>query len=548
MVNTNRQTWLAVVVCLILFFVANRAAYQSFFADDDFDNLGWTTIVGGDTFRDGFLTPKLSPDNFRPTGHYFYRLLHRIVRFDFPLWVLALQLIHLCNVFLVFRLCRTLGSGAKGAAAGALVYAFHPALFAAFWKPMYVFDLLCGTFIIASANLYLGDRLVLSVIAFWLAYKAKEVALFYPIALALIEYARGRRWLRLIPFFAISLCFGLQAIVANRGRDTLYALQFTPKAIWECTRFYLAQVALLFVPLLAWARRDRGMWLALLAFLALIGPHWFLPGRLFAVYLYVPMLAGAVLVALAVRHIPARVLAALGAVWLGYVYLVELRAFRRAELTSGPENKRFFDQACAFQRPFPNNANVYFEGGPPHMANWGITGVYHLCYSPDLKLTVVDPHDPSWKEKAEAVLHWNDLERRLSILRPEPSPSMNSFHLERGWHPWSGSLRWSTENPAARVLQEPGTDELYVRIHPTAVQVRRFGKIRLVARVDGQQVADESITEGDVVWKRAWPIPPVSEAKVRMVEFDVTPYHTIPGSNDRFGVPFADFGIRRKQP
>lgn len=541
------RPWLAVGAALILFFVANRGAYEGFFSDDDFDNLAWTTVVGLDVFRDGLLTPKFSPDNFRPVGHFFYRLLHTVAGFEFGRWVAVLECIHLLNVFLVFRLCKRLNASVKGAVAGAAIYAFHPALFAAFWKPMYVFDSLCGTLLLASAHLYLRDRLVLSFLAFWCAYKAKEVAIFFPLVLVAVELSRGRRWIRLAPFFAVSLSFGLQAVWANRGRDTGYTLRFTPQAFAECARFYAAHVALVLGPLLLWAWRDRRVWLALAAFAVLMGPHWFLPGRLFAVYLYVPAIAVAVLAAFAVERVPVRALMVLAMGWFAYVYLVELRAFRRVELTAGPENREFFEKACALRPSFDARATVYFEGGPPHMAPWGVAGVYHLCYAPHLTLAPVDPRDAAWKAKTRAVLHWNTLRHELSLLSPEPSSRMSVFHLERGWHEWGGSLRWSAENPAARVLQEVGANELYVAIHPTPEQIRRFGTIQIVAYVDGQWVGDARIDTA-AAFLRGWPVPPVKAASVRLVDFQVTPYHTIPGSPHRFGLPFSDFGLRKRRP
>jgi len=82
----------------------------------------------------------------------------------------------------------------------------------AYWKPMYVFDLLCTTFSLASILLYAWRRRVLSFIAFWLAYKAKELAVMLPAVLVAYEYWFGeRRFKVLIPFLLASLSFGIQA-------------------------------------------------------------------------------------------------------------------------------------------------------------------------------------------------------------------------------------------------------------------------------------------------------------------------------------------------
>jgi hypothetical protein len=53
-----------------------------------------------------------------------------------------------------------------------MFFVFSAAAFDAYWKPMYVFDLLCTTFSLASILFYAYRRWILSFIAFWLAYKS----------------------------------------------------------------------------------------------------------------------------------------------------------------------------------------------------------------------------------------------------------------------------------------------------------------------------------------------------------------------------------------
>ena len=141
------------------------------------------------------------------------------VGLDFPKYLVPLHALHLLNIWMVWLLIRKLGLGPLAATAGAFFFGFHAALIDAWWKPMFVFDLLCGTFSLAAFLLYVYDRWILSLIAFWLAYKSKELAIMLPVALACYElWFGGKRWKRLVPFFAISLLFGVQVLILRPGQ------------------------------------------------------------------------------------------------------------------------------------------------------------------------------------------------------------------------------------------------------------------------------------------------------------------------------------------
>ncbi len=63
----------------------------------------------------------------------------------------------------------------------------------AYWKPMYCFDLLCTAFSLGSILLYAQRRWVLSFVAFWCAYKSKELAVMLPVVLLAWECWFGER-------------------------------------------------------------------------------------------------------------------------------------------------------------------------------------------------------------------------------------------------------------------------------------------------------------------------------------------------------------------
>ena len=146
------------------------------------------------------------------------------------------------------------------------MFAFHMALFEAIWKPMYVFDVLCGTFCVLSLLAYSRQRWILSFVAFWLAYKAKEVAVMLPLVLVCYEYWFGkRRWLRLAPFFLVSLSFGIQGILLNPNQDNDYTFRFTPAALAKTSVFYADRLFLVpylgfLLPAAAYVSRNRRTW------------------------------------------------------------------------------------------------------------------------------------------------------------------------------------------------------------------------------------------------------------------------------------------------
>ena len=249
-----------------LFLIANRGAYKGYFESDDFNNLNFTRHIDTPEFIGDLFSPRVFSNNFRPAGHLFYHWLYQVAGLNYVRYVAAIHFLHLANVLFLWLLLRKLGFDHVASFAGALFFAFQMAVFDAYWKPMYVFDVLCATFCLLSLLAYLNDWLLPSLIAFLLAFRAKEVAVMLPVVLALYEFLlHQKRWKRLLPFFAISLAFGIQAMLVNQSRDNDYSLRFSPAAIWTCIIFYASKLflipyvgfAVLVLPFLARDRRVR---------------------------------------------------------------------------------------------------------------------------------------------------------------------------------------------------------------------------------------------------------------------------------------------------
>ena len=178
---------------------------------------------------------------------------------------------------------------------GCAFFALHTGYFEAVWKPAYIFDILCATLSLASVLSYVRGSVIVSLISFWLAYKAKELAVMIPFVLACYELRYGKkRRTPLVPFFAISGWLALQALVLNPGSgDTPYTFHFTAAALAVTSVFYAGR-AFLFpylgfaVPFAAWLSRNRRVWFGTAAMLLFLTPVLFLPGRIETAYTYLP--------------------------------------------------------------------------------------------------------------------------------------------------------------------------------------------------------------------------------------------------------------------
>src|SRR6478672_12200981 len=170
----NRRAGAALFLATaLLFVIANRGAYKGYFQDDELDNASWAPQLTPADFLTGLATPKFLTGNFRPVGHLYFAVMGRDFGLDFPKYLIPIHALHLLNVWLLWLIARRLGLSPFSAGAGALFFAFNMVVFDLYWKPMYVFDLLCATFCLASLLFYMRGWLIAGFIAFWLAYKSK---------------------------------------------------------------------------------------------------------------------------------------------------------------------------------------------------------------------------------------------------------------------------------------------------------------------------------------------------------------------------------------
>jgi hypothetical protein len=543
-----------------LFLISNSAAYKGYFQDDEIDNLSWTQQLGLSDFAPELVTLRFMGNNFRPVGHFYYYIMGRRFGLNFPKYVLIIHLLHILNIWMVWLLARRLGMGPVAASAGALFFAFHMAVFDTYWKPMYVFDVLCAFFCLLSCLLWTRRFWILSFLAFWLAYKSKELAVMLPAVLACYEFWVGqKRWKPLVPFFLVSLIFGVQGILGSQHTNTDYTLRFTPAAIWQSLEFYSSEIfllpygglLLLAFPLLV---RDRRVWFGIAATCLFFVPLLFLPRRLYGAYCYVPLLGTAIAVAALTARVHFALAAMFFALWIPWNYLHFGQA-RRETLAIAAENHSYITTVAQLARSSPQARSFVFDGLPAHFHRWGAEGALSYVYRrQDLRVLSVEDSG-AWQviqNDSPVLLNWDDSSRRLFILSRDPNSQPQSYitmgpltpvwQLREGWYLREDGFRW-IQPRAAAVLNKPENArgfELVVNIGPG--QIQEMGHTDMEVSLEGKPIGRQQFTSagGHTVH---WPLPSIPAGTVR-VEFRVAPeYHPANGDPRTLGIAIMSFGF-----
>ena len=539
----------------VFFFLANRAAYQGFFTDDDFDNIANARESFLPDYLRALIRPSLGGDgNFRAAAYFYYFGMVRVAGLRYRPYIAGIHVVHLINIALVWALARALGAAPLGACAAAFLFVFHAAAFSIYWTPMYVFDLLCGTFTLASVLAYIRGRMAVSLIFFWLAMKSKEVAVLLPVLLATYELLLAeRRWKRVLPFAAISAIFGIPALISNTHRDNDYTLRFTIAAIRHCASFYASQLllmpfagfALLAIPFVF---RNRLVRLGAVTFLLFLAPLLVLPGRLFAAYLYVPLIGVSIALSAVNRAIW---LAAFFAAWMPWNYY-HLRLDRRAALASARERRTWFAPIASFMQTHPDVDTFVYENAPESLAYYGVAGAVRNLRNPNFTTRVAWAGMPQFasylKEPHLVLLAWDQQRQILTVVPRAPdvsyinlSPRAPIWQLISGWQAAAESFRWIEPHARARLLRPANAHVFEVVVYVSPFYIEHLHQGRLALSLDHVPV-------GSGVFDQAVPttfhfeVPPGPEGSVE-VEFTVAPPLKDPSGSGYLGIPIAAFGF-----
>lgn len=527
------RTTATMAAVTVLFLIANRGAYRGFFSADDLNNLAWTHFLDTRGWLEGMMSPWFSGSNFRPVGHGVYALFGELWGLDFQPFVWLIHVVHLANVALLWCFLRRMGAGERGATLAALLFAFHMACFDAYWKPMFLFDVLVCLFCLLTLLLYMSRWWWAGLITLWIAYKSKEIAVALPTFLAAYEYWAGeRRWFRVAPYAAVSAWFTAQALWNRPDQVTAYTLQFTPAALWKTITFYSSEI--LFLPYAGLALiavfflcEEPKVRLGIAGIALLMGPLWFLPERLFSVYLYLPLVAGAVAVAFGTQRWKAWAVAAVLAAWVPYNYMV-MREKRKAALAIADENRAYVAAVERFHAANPEIQNVYSRTRPQFMESWGVEGAFRWFYrQPDFKVDVVEGSGAQalLLENNLAVVGWNPYLQSLCAMKRDigKEPAMYEFGEEEplwllgdGWLWPGGKFRWAGVRAKAALRRPGGAKRFEVKLNISPRQIADQGSVTVDAVLDGTALGARTFDKNG--WLTAsWELKPGPE-KLTQIE------------------------------
>lgn len=166
--------------------------------------------------------------NYHPLTTLSWAVEYLLFGLD-PTYYHATSLVlHLINIILLFRLIFLLTTRLEWAAVVTLLFAVHPLHVEAVAFISQRKDVLYTLFFFASLISYCHylkelkkSRLLLTLVLFLFSLLSKSMAVTLPVVLLLIDYYTGRRagkkeWLEKIPFFLLSLIFGVIAIVSQK--------------------------------------------------------------------------------------------------------------------------------------------------------------------------------------------------------------------------------------------------------------------------------------------------------------------------------------------
>jgi hypothetical protein len=548
------------VLLVVLFLIANRGAYKGYFSDDELDNLSWAPGVHISEYARTLVTPQFIPGNFRPVGHFFFYLAGKSFGLDFPKYVFPIHALHLLNVWLLWFLIRRMGGSAFAAGAGALLFAFHMAVFDLYWKPMYVFDLLCATFCLLALLAWVHQRWVLAFVAFWLAYKSKELAVMLPLVLACYEYWVGKRnWKPLAPFFAVSLSFGLQGVLLNPHQRGDYAFSYKPEDLWQTVNFYSDRVlllpkagfAMLFVPAIV---RDRRVWFGIATLLLFFFPLAFLPGRHFGAYCYVPLIgAGIALSGIADRGHRLFVTIVL-LCWVPFNY-IHLRLNRRQELAVAANNRRYVTAVQKFAALNPGIDSFIYDGRPFALRPWGIKGAVAYAYG----TTAVDVYGLEERGAQRmlrgngplALMSWDSSVNDLAIVARRKGVDDAAFirmdrftplwQLDDGWFGLESGFRWMKPVATAHLERPAGARRFALKVNIGPDMIRDMGGTEVRLFLDRVALGSRRFAANG--WQQAaWDLPPGTAGRVN-VRLEATPYHPSNKDPRALGVAVGEFGF-----
>ncbi|MBM3129314.1 MAG: glycosyltransferase family 39 protein [Chloroflexi bacterium] len=413
--------------------------------------LVWSATMDLPRYLTQFLDPANITQGYRPVQGLYMYLLYHLFGFNPDGYHWAHNLLHAANAILLFLIVGTLSARWRMAFVAALIYAVLPNYsLAVFWHA--VVDPLAGFFYLLTILLwtrFLDTRrardYAVAFCAFVLALFSKEIAIFLPLFLFLIEWWFYRvppnlRALapRYAPFLLACIPYlWLVYQVQSRGEfvgqfgfrigphmlnnlipyaAVLAFPWFTELPTDSLAYVWLALVAAAYVGVMIYTRSAILLLLALFAVLNIAPLLGFPLDYFHPRYLYLSTISSAIVLAVLFERLwsiigARRVAGAAVAFLVGLVALVSSAqvAESAAGLAEYTRQIRVPFRDIARARPtFPPNSYVYFVYSP-FTSFWDFEGLFFARYGQNVKVNATDLGSPAnWRQYDHAYVYYFD--------------------------------------------------------------------------------------------------------------------------------------------
>lgn len=227
-----KTTWYWLTGILALTFIVYIPSFNNEFVWDDLVYIQQNPLIYSINLSKIFSA--YLAGNYHPLTVLVHAIEYSLFKFNTTGYHLVNVLLHVCNTALVFYfICRLSGNAVIGLIT-ALLFGVHPlhvesvAWIAELKDVLYSFFFLFGliTYLRFTAE-QKSKWYVLTIVLFLLSLLSKGMAVSFSLVLVLIDYYQGRwslqkAWLEKIPFFALSLIFGIIAIQAQHSESAVH--------------------------------------------------------------------------------------------------------------------------------------------------------------------------------------------------------------------------------------------------------------------------------------------------------------------------------------
>lgn len=379
-----------------------RLYSYSYFWLDDFNALYQVQTQSAAQMMGHLLNPASS--FFRPAGMMVYWLMFRLFDLNSNFYHYLAWSIHAANTALVYVLLKRITRSVPGAAIGGMLFASQTAFSDIYWNFGDISHLLSAFLMLAGILLWMDDRrswtrVLLCFLLFFLALKAKEVAVILPASWLLVDILVRRKFsLKMTAPLLIPAGFGLwyglrktsemgsplpshpfymdlKWVTLGRGYGTYFNNLFDTHFRWQLWAIGFTALLLLLV----WRRNREALFFQLHVFVAFL-PVIFLVNHRDAFYWYIPFVGLSGLAALFVKallkrvepKVPVRIaipvanIAFMLLCWGTYVAERNGSQARRLWQQQIATDYRGIVQSLRSMPPPSENETIFFDSYPPY--------------------------------------------------------------------------------------------------------------------------------------------------------------------------------------